>query len=182
MRETILTIKSDEEFQRAVKVVEYYIDNPPPDGDPSNEQIDHLIGLINDYQNKHYQIIDKTDEVDALLFLMDQKGLMPNDLVPSLGGIEIVNEVLSRRRKLSATMIGRLIEEFGSLAADVFSDVECLESKHEPFEKIFLRKKVLVLSEPEFKAVDELLKSEMDDEERQGRERLEKVSKHFGFE
>lgn len=46
----------------------------------------------------------------------------------------------------------------------------------------FLRENVLVLSEQDFRVVEELLNSEMSEEERQGRERLERMARQFELE
>ena len=106
-------IESDEDFKRAVKMVEKYFDMPPPEADPLNDKVQNLIGQIDKYQTNRFSIIDKTDALDALLFMMDQQGLKPEDLIPCLGSLEIVHEVLERRRVLTETMISRLVQMFG---------------------------------------------------------------------
>ena len=87
-----------------------------------------------------------------------------------------LSSVISGHASVTPDMADRLSQYFGT------SSNMWLNLQRNYDEAPIRNQKVLVLSEPEFKSVEELLKSEMDDEERQGRERLEKVSKQFGFE
>jgi hypothetical protein len=47
------------------------------------------------------------------LFVWEQSGLTPEDLVPMIGRLNRVYEVLSRRRPLTLEMIRRLHQELG---------------------------------------------------------------------
>ena len=53
--------------------------------------------LVEAYESRHYPL-DLPDPVEAIRFRMKQKGLTPKDLVPLIGRINRVYEVLSRRR------------------------------------------------------------------------------------
>ena len=63
--------------------------------------------LIQAYEARHYPI-DPPDPIDAIKFRMDQSGLTVKDLVPYIGPLNRVYEVLARRRSLSLSMIRRL--------------------------------------------------------------------------
>lgn len=52
-------------------------------------------------------------EIEAIKFRMEQKGMTPKDLVPMIGRINRVYEVLNRRRLLTLGMIQRLHSGLG---------------------------------------------------------------------
>ena len=79
---------------------------------PAGERLDVLVTLVEAYERKHYQF-DLPDPVEAIKFCMEQKGMTPKDLVPMIGRINRVYEVLSRRRPLTLAMIQRLHSELG---------------------------------------------------------------------
>src|SRR5262249_21307931 len=53
------------------------------------------------------------DPVEALKFRMEQSGLGPKDLVPMIGQLNRVYEVLSRKRPLTLAMIRALHDQLG---------------------------------------------------------------------
>ena len=79
---------------------------------PAGERLDVLVTLVEAYERKHIQV-DLPDPVEAIKFRMEQKGMTPKDLVPMIGRINRVYEVLSRRRPLTLAMIQRLHRELG---------------------------------------------------------------------
>ena len=50
----------------------------------------------------------KVDSIESILFRMDLIKLSRKDLVPYIGSLSMVSEVLSRKRPLSLSMIRRL--------------------------------------------------------------------------
>ena len=79
---------------------------------PEGERLDVLVTLVEAYETKHYPL-DLPDPIEAIRFRMEQKGLTPKDLVPMIGQINRVYEVLNRRRPLTLAMIRRLHSELG---------------------------------------------------------------------
>src|SRR5690242_2655666 len=79
---------------------------------PAGERLDVLVTLVEAYERKHFRF-DLPDPVEAIKFRMEQKGMTPKDLVPMIGRINRVYEVLSRRRPLTLAMIQRLHRELG---------------------------------------------------------------------
>jgi HTH-type transcriptional regulator/antitoxin HigA len=57
-------------------------------------------------------------EIEAIRFRMDQSGLVAKDLVPSIGPINRVYEVLAHKRPLTLNMIRRLTKGLG-IPADI---------------------------------------------------------------
>ena len=81
-------------------------------GTPEGERLDVLVTLVEAYEKKHYRL-DLPDPVEAIKFRMEQSGLSPKDLVPMIGQINRVYEVLNRKRPLTLQMIRRLHRKLG---------------------------------------------------------------------
>ena len=79
---------------------------------PEGERLDVLVTLVEAYERKHYAI-DLPDPVEAIRFVMEQRGLSVEDLVPMIGGTNRIYEVLNRKRPLSLKMIWRLHKGLG---------------------------------------------------------------------
>ena len=68
--------------------------------------------LVHDYERQNHPI-PPPHPIDAIKFMMDQKGLKPADLVPLLGSRSRVTEVLNETRRLTLSMIRRLHQGLG---------------------------------------------------------------------
>jgi HTH-type transcriptional regulator/antitoxin HigA len=106
----IRPIKTKADYRAALKEVEALMtaERDTPEG----ERLDVLVTLVEAYENRHYPL-DLPDPVEAIRFRMEQKGMTPKDLVPMIGQINRVYEVLNRRRPLTLAMIQRLHGELG---------------------------------------------------------------------
>jgi HTH-type transcriptional regulator/antitoxin HigA len=71
-----------------------------------------MLTLVEAYKGKHYPI-DLPDSVEAIKLRMDQAGLAPKDLVPAIGRLNRVYEILNRKRPLTLPMIWKLHEKLG---------------------------------------------------------------------
>jgi HTH-type transcriptional regulator/antitoxin HigA len=103
-------VKTEEDYQAALLEAEALMDAEldTPEGD----RLDILVTLIERYENQHCPI-DPSDPIAAINFLMERKGLTPKDLVPCIGQLNRVYEVLNRKRRLSLRMIRNLHHSFG---------------------------------------------------------------------
>jgi HTH-type transcriptional regulator/antitoxin HigA len=90
---------------------------------PEGERLDVLVTLVEAYERRHYRL-DLPDPVEAIKFRMEQKGMTPKDLVPMIGRINRVYEVLSRRRPLTLAMIQRLHSDLGIPAESLIKQPE----------------------------------------------------------
>ena len=68
-----------------------------PEGSPEADEMEVLVTLVEAYENKHYPI-GPADPVEAIKFRMEQGGLTPKDLVPAIGRLNRVYEILARKR------------------------------------------------------------------------------------
>lgn len=108
----IRPIHTDADYKAALRVVSAYFDNEPELGTPDGDRFEVLLTLVEAYEAKHFPV-DLPDPVEAIKFRMEQAGLTPKDLVPAIGRLNRVYEILARKRPLTLNMIWRLHERFG---------------------------------------------------------------------
>src|SRR5262245_59954139 len=99
-------IKTEADYKSALARIEKIFDARP--GTAKGDELELLLLLVENYEEKAYPI-DPPDPIDALRFRMVQGGLTPKDLIPYLGSKSKVSEVLNGRRRLSLTMIRKLV-------------------------------------------------------------------------
>jgi HTH-type transcriptional regulator / antitoxin HigA len=81
-------------------------------GTPEGDRLDVLVTLVEAWEKKRYPM-ELPDPIEAIKFRMDQSGLGPKDLVPMIGQLNRVYEVLARKRPLTLQMIRRLHRDLG---------------------------------------------------------------------
>jgi HTH-type transcriptional regulator/antitoxin HigA len=106
----IQPIKNEASYQAALTAVEglMFAKLDTPEGD----RLDVLVTLVQAYEAKHYPI-DPPDPIEAIKFRMDQSGMVVKDLVPYIGPLNRVYEVMARSRPLTLHMIRRIHKGMG---------------------------------------------------------------------
>ena len=117
----IKPIKTKADHRAALKEIEALMAAESESAE--GERLDVLVTLVEAYEKKHYRF-DLPDAVEAIKFRMEQKGMTPKDLVPMIGRINRVYEVLSRKRPLTLAMIQRLHSELGIPAESLIKQPE----------------------------------------------------------
>jgi len=87
-------------------------------GTKEADELDLLLVLVKDYEDKHIRIPD-VDPIEAIKLKMEEQGLNAKDLEPLIGSKGHVSSILSGRRELTLKMAQRL-REFFKLPADIF--------------------------------------------------------------
>lgn len=108
----IKPIRTEADYREALKIVSPYFDNEPDFGTEEGDFLEIMLLLIEAYEAKHYPI-EPPDPIEAIKFRMEQQGLTAKDLVPAIGQLNRVYEVLNKKRKLTLTMIRKLHKQFG---------------------------------------------------------------------
>lgn len=108
----IRPIRTEEDYKAALREVSAYFDDQPAPGTADGDRFEILLTLVEAYESKHY-VIKLPDPVEAIKFRMEQAGLTPKDLVPAIGRVNRVYEILNRKRPLTLTMIWKLHQKFG---------------------------------------------------------------------
>ena len=106
----IKPIRTKADYRAALKEIEALMSARP--GSSEGERLDVLVTLVVAYERRHFPM-DLPDPIEAIRFSMEQKGLAAKDLVPMIGQINRVYEVLNRKRPLTLQMIRRLHRELG---------------------------------------------------------------------
>jgi HTH-type transcriptional regulator/antitoxin HigA len=103
----IRPLRSEADYQDALRMVSAYIDHEPEAGTPEADHFEVLLTLVESYENRHYPV-DLPDPIEAIKFRMEQGGMSIADMKPYLGNANRVYEVLNHKRGLSLAMIRRL--------------------------------------------------------------------------
>src|SRR2546422_10678287 len=110
MNMEIKPIRTKADHRAALKENEALMSARP--GTPEGDRLDVLATLVEAWEKKRYPM-ELPDPVEAIKFRMEQSGLAAKDLVPMIGQINRVYEVLNRKRPLTLQMIRRLHRDLG---------------------------------------------------------------------
>ncbi len=105
-------IKSDDQYEAILAVVENLVARDPAVGTPEAERLELLSLLIENYEKRVFPI-EAPNPVSAIRFRMEEQGLRQADLVPLLGSRSRVSEVLAGKRPLTVQMIRALSNALG---------------------------------------------------------------------
>ena len=124
----IKVIKTNKDYEDALKLVEVLMSHDPDPDSEEGEQLSLLSTLIEDYETK---VFPETlpNPIDAIKYRMEQVGLKPADLIPYIGSRSRVSEILSGKRQLTLEMV-RALEAGLGIPAKV------LIKKQEPDENL----------------------------------------------
>ncbi|HYO15016.1 MAG TPA: transcriptional regulator [Thermoanaerobaculia bacterium] len=117
----IKPIKTDEDYRATLREIESLMGAEA--GSPEGERLDVLVTLLSAYEQKHFPL-DLPDPVEAIKFVMDQRGLTVKDLEPMIGRPNRVYEVLNHKRPLTLKMIWKLHTELGIPAESLIKQPE----------------------------------------------------------
>ena len=115
----IKPIKTKADHRRALKEIETLMSARA--NSPEGERLDVLATLVEAYEKKHFHF-ELPDPIAAIKFRMEQAGLTPKDLVPMIGQLNRVYEVLNRNRPLTLVMIRRLHRQLGIPAESLINE------------------------------------------------------------
>jgi HTH-type transcriptional regulator/antitoxin HigA len=110
-------IESDDEFDRLVEAMEAidFKANPTPE----EKTVSALLArLIQDYDNQHHALPEAPPN-EMIVFLMNQRGVRPSNLLPIFGSRSVASDVLSGKREPSKAHIRKLAELF-HVSTDLF--------------------------------------------------------------
>lgn len=101
----IAPIKNEKDYQKALKRLELIFDAKK--GTNEGDELEILSILIDQYENKDFPI-GMPDPIEAIKFRMEQMGMKQKDLAEIVGFKSRVSEILSKKRKLTLSMIRKL--------------------------------------------------------------------------
>lgn len=104
-------IKTEQDYLFRLKEVGELINTVQPNT-PEGDRYELLCLLIENYEEKHFHIEDP-DPIEMIKFRMDQLNLKSKDLGRILGYKERASEILSRKRRLTLSMIRKINVSLG---------------------------------------------------------------------
>lgn len=112
----IKPIHTEQDYQAALRQVSAYFDKELGPNTAESDHFEILLTLVEAYEAKHY-VIEPPDPIEAIKFRMEQQGLTAKDLVPMIGRVNRVYEILNRKRMLTTKMMWNLNQKLG-ISAD----------------------------------------------------------------
>lgn len=117
MKQQVKVIKTQRDYDAAVARLSALMDEEMTPGSSKEAELELLALVIESYEHSKVEPV-VLDPIEAILFRMDQLGLKKVDLVPYMGSLPKVSEVLARKRPLNLAMIRKLHQGL-SIPADV---------------------------------------------------------------
>ncbi|MGP8216724.1 MAG: helix-turn-helix domain-containing protein [Bacteroidia bacterium] len=109
----IKPIHTEKDYRTALKRIDELIAEDPKEGTASFDELDIISTLVEAYENEHYPI-EAPNAVEAIKYIMTEKGMSQKDLVRYFGGNKgLVSAVLSGKRELSKRIIKSLHDGLG---------------------------------------------------------------------
>ena len=109
-------LKTDEDYNNAsMRLMKIFHAEP---NTPEGDELDLLMVLIKDYDEKHYQL-PELDALEVIKYKMLEMGLKAKDLEPLIGSKGHVSAILSGKREITLKMAQKLKNYF-SIPAEVF--------------------------------------------------------------
>lgn len=101
----IRPVKTEGDYDAALERIEALWGAAP--GTSEGDELDVLLTLVSVYEQEHHPV-PPPSPVEAIRFVMEQKGLRQADLVPFFGSRAKVSEVLNGKRTLTLSMVRAL--------------------------------------------------------------------------
>jgi HTH-type transcriptional regulator/antitoxin HigA len=106
----IKPIKTRRDYNEALKRMEILWG--AKSGTPEGDELDILATLVDNYEQVKFPI-EAPDAVEAIKYMMEEKGISRKELEKAIGDKGKVSEVLNNKRELSKRMIRALHDTFG---------------------------------------------------------------------
>lgn len=110
-------LRNEEEYDAAVAEIGRLLDEDVVEGSEDFDRLEFLSVLVEHYEEEHHPMGAVTPQ-EAVLFMLEQKGLERTDLDDVMGGKSRVSEFLSGKRDLSKSQVEGLRGLLG-IPADV---------------------------------------------------------------
>src|SRR5262245_12760941 len=111
-KKMIRPIRSEADYDAALKEIEQYFESEPKPDTPEADRFDLLALFIEDYERKCWPI-ESPDPIDAIRYRMETGGYTQADLGRLLGSRQRASDVLTRKRRLTMRMAWMLHREWG---------------------------------------------------------------------
>ncbi|HYB09640.1 MAG TPA: XRE family transcriptional regulator [Alphaproteobacteria bacterium] len=111
MMTEIRPLRTEADYDAALKEIEQYFDQEPEPGTPAGDRFDLLALVIEDYERKHWPI-EASDPIEALKLGMEMGGYKQSDFAALIGSKSRASEILNRKRHLTLEAIWKLTKKW----------------------------------------------------------------------
>lgn len=109
-------LKTENEYKEVVKrTIEIF---HAEEGSPESDELDLLLLLVKDYEDRHYEI-PNPNPIEVIKLKLAEKGLKQKDLEPIIGSKGYVSSILSGKKELTLKMVKGLHQLLG-IPAEIF--------------------------------------------------------------
>jgi HTH-type transcriptional regulator/antitoxin HigA len=114
-------VKTKKEYNAAIDRIYYLMQKDLNENSSEYNELELLSILVEDYETKNFPI-DLPDPIEAIKFRLEQLGKETSELSKILGSKSRASEILSRKRKLSISMIRTLHKKLNIPAESLISE------------------------------------------------------------
>jgi HTH-type transcriptional regulator/antitoxin HigA len=111
-KKVIRPLRSESDYDAALKEIERYFENEPKPGTPEADRFDLLALIIEDYERRRWPI-EPPRPIDAIRYRMETADYSQADLGRLLGSRQRASDILTGKRPLTMRMAWRLYREWG---------------------------------------------------------------------
>lgn len=108
----ITIIKNKKEYETILSYVDELFDKKVKKGSPEGDQLELLLLVVKDYEDKHYPI-KCSDSIEAIKLYMEEKNMNAKDLIPFIGSKSYVSQILNKKKPLTAAIMKILYQKLG---------------------------------------------------------------------
>ncbi|KAA5539041.1 helix-turn-helix domain-containing protein [Adhaeribacter rhizoryzae] len=119
-------VKNEEDYKEAMSRIDAILAQNPEPGTDLFDELELLSTLVHAYEEIHYPI-DTPDPIEAIKYVMEEKGWKNKDLEPFIGPKSRVSEILNRKRYFTLEQINNLHKEL-NIPLEVFINDKVLEA------------------------------------------------------
>ncbi|WP_221389994.1 type II toxin-antitoxin system HigA family antitoxin [Dyadobacter sp. NIV53] len=123
---TITPIKTESDYQNSLRRIDELLSANPEPYSELDDELDVISTLVHAYEQTHYTI-PYPDPIDAIKYIMEEKGWKNKDLEPFIGPKSRVSEILNRKRYFTLQQIHNLHKHLG-LPLEMFINEKVLQA------------------------------------------------------
>lgn len=94
------SIRTESDYDEAIVRINTLLDMNAAPGTSEDDELDILSTLVESYEDKHFPTLP-LEPIEAIKAVMEERGMIQQDLVPILGPKSRVSEIMNRKRKLT---------------------------------------------------------------------------------
>jgi HTH-type transcriptional regulator/antitoxin HigA len=114
--DSLKILRTEKEYKEAVKrTIEIF---HADEGTPESNELDILLLLVKDYEDRNYTLPDP-DPIEVVKLKLKEKGLKHKDLEPIIGSKGYVSLVLAGKKELTLKM-AKGLHRFLGIPAEIF--------------------------------------------------------------